>query len=264
MERQITLPLDAPALVHGAGFFETLLVVDGTALSLHEHCQRLIGSAVTLDLPSPSREELAGSVTRTLATRGECSGEYALRILWIATGQPIEERSSWELHATLAPLSPSSLRRRRLGRVILLPARHRRSEPEHKTISYFGTLLAARKAMATGADEALFTTDAGEILEGTATNVFALADDELITAPVDAGILPGVTRAWVIDRAAAAGLKVVQRCPVKEELLAGSFMSGSLTTLAPIRSVDHEPCAEPGAPFAELRRLYEVKFLRRE
>jgi branched-subunit amino acid aminotransferase/4-amino-4-deoxychorismate lyase len=261
MERQIPVPLDAPALVNGTGLFETLLVVNGVALALEEHFKRLTRSAVALELPSPSRDELAGVVARTLDELGESAGEHALRILWVATAEPIEERTSWQLHATLAPLSPSTLRRRRLGRVILLPARHRRSDPEHKTIAYFGTLLAARKAMAQGADEALFTSEAGAILEGTATNVFALAGNELITAPVEAGILPGITRAWVIGHAAAAGLTVIERCPVKEELLAGSFMSGSLTTLAPTRSIDEEKCAEVGPPFAELVRLFRGEFL---
>jgi branched-subunit amino acid aminotransferase/4-amino-4-deoxychorismate lyase len=152
------------------------------------------------------------------------------------------------------PLSPITLRRRRRGRAITLA--HTRALPEHKLTAYAASTIGLREAVAKNADEGLFLDRNGHVLEGTATNVFAIGERTLITAPLGAGILPGVVRAWVIANAAQAGLKVIERAPSVDELRDGSFFTSSLTTLAPIRRIDGIACAVPPRLFAELRRLY--------
>ena len=107
-----------------------------------------------------------------------------------------------------------------------------------------------------GADEGFFTTDTGAILEGTSTNIFAIDGNVLSTPPVSAGLLPGIVREWVLRNAEAAELTVTTRSLDREDLLAGSFMTSSLTLLAPVRSVDGHPARDPGDRVRELSRLF--------
>jgi branched-chain amino acid aminotransferase len=121
--------------------------------------------------------------------------------------------------------------------------------------SYAACVLGLRAALAAGADEGLFVDGRGRVLEGTNTNVFAVSGDTLVTARV--GILPGIVRGWVIEHAA----RVIFRAPTVEELREGSFLTSSLTTLAPIVSVDGLRCRKPGAMFTKLRRLWSAGVL---
>jgi branched-subunit amino acid aminotransferase/4-amino-4-deoxychorismate lyase len=240
------LTAESPAVAAGLGLFETLLVAGSRAVQLDEHFVRMAASCEALGLPLVDegrfREEARG-VPRAF--------DGALRILWMAA-----ERHSWVLHATTFALPPATLSRRKHGRAVTLPPHWTRSLPQHKLTSYAVCAIALRDAARAGADEALFVTSDGRILEGTSTNVFATHGTTLITAPVAAGILPGTVRAWVIARAAQLGLTVEERPPTREEVLGGSFFTGSLTTLAPVRTLDGLRCAPPAGGFAELVRLY--------
>jgi branched-subunit amino acid aminotransferase/4-amino-4-deoxychorismate lyase len=101
----------------------------------------------------------------------------------------------------------------------------------------------------------------GRVLEGTATNVFAVDGDTLLTPPVEAGILPGIVRAWVIENASRAGWSVKARLLGRDDLLGGSFLTGSLTCLAPIQSVDGQTAQAAGERFDQLAGLFEGEVL---
>jgi branched-subunit amino acid aminotransferase/4-amino-4-deoxychorismate lyase len=105
-------------------------------------------------------------------------------------------------------------------------------------------------------------THGAGILEGTATNIFAVRDDVLITAPINAGILPGIVRAWVLATAPRIGLRVEERAPAADEIREGGFFTGSLTTLSPIRTLDGHDCPPPGKAYAELARCYSTSVAR--
>ncbi|HEX8255774.1 MAG TPA: aminotransferase class IV, partial [Thermoanaerobaculia bacterium] len=107
---------------------------------------------------------------------------------------------------------------------------------------------------AAGADEGLFTTPAGHVLEGTATNVFATTADRLITAPLAAGVLPGTIRAWLITEARRLGIDIEERPPTIDEVTAGALLTGSLTGVVPLRMLDGRAC---GDATAAMQRLME-------
>jgi branched-chain amino acid aminotransferase len=248
MTATLRLSLDAPALGHGLGLFETLRVVRGRAVQTEEHLRRMLASAQALSFPPPDEDAFRRAVAKA-AKEVAALGEAALRCLFIATTD-----TSWRLVATAAPIPETTLRRRRLGRAITLATA--RSLPEHKLTSYAVCTLGLREAVAKGADEGLFIDAQGGVLEGTATNVFAVNGTTLITAPVRDGILPGIVRAWVMANAARAGLDVIERAPSIEELRGGGFFTSSLTTLAAIRRIDGVACGAPSRAFAGLRRMY--------
>jgi len=223
---------DSEAVLHGLGLFETMLAIDGRAVLAAKHFERLASSASVLGFPPPARAAFDDAIAPLLAGQ---TGEQAIRCMYIAA-------EGWQLFASAGPIPPATRSRRELGRAILLDSSFSRALPQHKLTSYAPCIIALRRAQGAGADEALFVAPDDGILEGTSTNVFAVAGDRLITAPVSAGILPGVTRAWVLRTAGTLGIAVEERVPTLAELRRGSFFTGSLTTIAPIRSIDGAAC----------------------
>jgi branched-chain amino acid aminotransferase len=256
MTKTITIPLDSPALARGVGFFETILVVRGEPVLLDEHWRRLASGAESLRFPSPSRDAFEREARNAAAAVSEMK-EASARVSWLAIGSDVQDPRSWKLVSLSGPIPESTLRRRRRGRVIVLGKHIPRPTPGLKTVSYVPSVLGLREAHEKNADEALFTDARGRILEGTTSNVFAVRGDLLITPPISAGLLPGVMRSWVIARATVAGLSVRERLLTRADLLAGSFLTGSLTKIAPVRFVDGERAANAGELCRALAKAFE-------
>jgi branched-chain amino acid aminotransferase len=223
------------------GLFETMLALGGRIVQLEEHAARMARSCRALGLgplDEAAFREAAYAVVR--------NDESAVRVTLVGG----------VLEATAFAIPEATRLRRMHGRAITLPPSVARSLPEHKLLPYTICSDALRDAVAAGADEALFVTRDGGILEGTGTNVFAVRGDVLITAAD--GVLPGIVRAWVLATAPTLGLQIEERPPHADELRDGGFFTGSLTTLAPIRVLDGQACAPPGDAYAELARRYPL------
>jgi branched-subunit amino acid aminotransferase/4-amino-4-deoxychorismate lyase len=226
---------DSPAVAHGMGLFETMLVVGGQVFDVDAHFRRMAASAEALGFPVPEERTFRDAV--------------ALRCVYV------QDTARWQLVATTAPIPATTLRRRKGARVITLDRELTRALPRHKLTSYAPSMIGLHQAIAAGADEGLFVDRRGRVLEGTTTNVFAIDGSTLITART--GILPGIVRAWVLENAPRAGLGIVHRAPTVEELRNGSFLTSSLTILAPITHLDGIRCLSPGPVFAKLRWMWE-------
>jgi branched-chain amino acid aminotransferase len=94
-------------------------------------------------------------------------------------------------------------------------------------------LLEARRA---GADEALFLDTEEHCCEASSSNLFALIDGVLVTPPLTCGVLPGITRAALVELAASQRITVSERPFGLEELVGASeaFLTSSLRAVAPL------------------------------
>lgn len=122
-----------------------------------------------------------------------------------------------------------------------------------KTTSYGENVRALSFAGQHGGSEAIFANTAGNLCEGTGTNVFVVSGGRILTPPLSAGCLAGVTRALVIEWAGASE----QDLPLTA--LAGAdeaFLTGTTRDVQPIRSVDGQPL--PAAPGPITRKAAEV------
>jgi branched-subunit amino acid aminotransferase/4-amino-4-deoxychorismate lyase len=218
------------------GLFETMLAIGGRVVQREEHFARLARSARELGLAAPDEAEFRTAIDRAVRS----DEEMAVRCIY----------EDAQFTATSGPIPIVTLHRREGAHVVTLDRGVVRDRPSHKLTSY----LTLRPAIPAGANEALFVDGRGHILEGTTTNVFAIAGETLITAR-DA-VLPGIVRAWVIEHAT----KVIQRRPTIAELHAGSFLTSSLTPLAPIVTLDGVACEPPGQVFMRLREMYEAQW----
>ena len=123
-----------------------------------------------------------------------------------------------------------------------------------KTTSYAENVLALGYARERGAGEAIFGNTAGNLCEGTGSNVFVVSGGRLLTPPLTAGCLAGVTRGLVIEWAGAE----------EEEELAldalgaadEAFLTSTTRDVQPVRAVNAVPLPATAGPVT--RRAAEV------
>ncbi len=108
-----------------------------------------------------------------------------------------------------------------------------------KSTSYAENVLALARAKSLGAQEALLTNLAGEVCEGTGSNVFVVIDGTITTPPLSGGCLAGITRALVIEWCHDAGIEVHQRAISLEELAGAEeiFITSSTRDVHPVETM---------------------------
>src|SRR5262249_33549714 len=109
-----------------------------------------------------------------------------------------------------------------------------------KVSNYLTNLLAVKEAKQRGAQEALILDAHGDVVEGASSNVFAVTKGALRTPPEDAGILPGITRAKVLEAAAELGIPVDLARLRPESLFAADevFITSSIREVVPAVTID--------------------------
>lgn len=129
------------------------------------------------------------------------------------------------------------------------------------TGAYVNSALAKTEAYLAGFDEAIVLNEDGQVAEGSAENLFLVRDGTLITPPITANILEGITRDTVMALARDLGLPVVERPVDRSELYVAEevFLTGTAAGLAPVVEIDGRRIGtgKPGPIFGRLRDLYE-------
>jgi branched-chain amino acid aminotransferase len=240
----------------GAGVFEAIKVVDGTPFALRRHLDRLVASAAPLELPI-DLERVHEGVAAVLAAldRTEPSRRW-LRITVtagpaaMATTAPPQDPTVIVATSPMAPWGPTTS-------VVVLPwpRNERGALAGLKTISYLENGMGLRHAAEHGAEEGIFANTVGNLCEGCGTNIFVVQDGELVTPPLTAGCLAGVTRGLVLEWLPG----IVERdLPV--EVLATceeAFITSTSRDVHPIASIDGRNLAEaPGSMTAEAMRVF--------
>ena len=203
------LAADDLGVQRGDGVFETLLVVGGRPRKLDAHLARLARSAAMLELPAPDEAAWRRAVAAACdAWPGE---EMALKLM-ITRGR--HEDGPPTCFALGLPVSPVVLRQRRDGVAVITldrgyPAGLGERAPwlliSAKTLSYGVNMAAMRHARRAGADDVVFVSSDGWVLEGPTSTVVIADGRTLRTPPVAAGILPGTTQQQLFAAAEAAG-----------------------------------------------------------
>jgi branched-chain amino acid aminotransferase len=240
-------------LVTGDGVFETVKVARGLPFALSRHLARLARSAAGLGLAEPDLEQIRAGALAVIEASGR--PELARMRITVTGGiAPLSsERADSPLTAIVAlgemhPAAPSC-------DVITVPW----PRNEHgalsglKTTSYAENVRALSYAAQRGGSEAIFANIAGNLCEGTGTNVFVVSGGALLTPPLSAGCLAGVTRALVIEWAGAAE----QDLPLSALAEADeAFLTGTTRDVQPIRMLDGR--ALPAAPGPITRKAAEA------
>jgi branched-chain amino acid aminotransferase len=132
-------------------------------------------------------------------------------------------------------------------------------DPAMKSCNLINNILAVREAQKKGALEPLMLNESGHVAEGASANVFVVSAGALVTPPLSAGILPGVTRALVREIAAGIGLEALEETVPVPRLRGAdeAFVTSTLKEVMPIATVDGRPIGL-GKPGPITRRLLDA------
>jgi len=183
----------------GDGVFETLKVVGGRPFAVRRHVERLHRSAQGLGIDVPLTDaSLRRVVDEVVAAAGLDLAR--LRITLTAGVTPLgPARSGGEptLVVAAGPLTPWEADTSAVS--VPWPRNDRSPVAGVKTTSYAENVVALAEARKVGATEAILPNTRGNLCEGTGSNVFVVLGGRLVTPPLMAGCLAGVTRALVLE-----------------------------------------------------------------
>ena len=216
----------------GDGVFETCKVTDGVPFALTRHLRRLDRSASGLGLPTPDHE-----VIRTGAKELLGAEPAAGRLRITVTGGPGplgSDRGDEGTTVTIA-VSPGGAWEDATSVAVVPWVRNERSAVAGlKTTSYAENVVALDHAHALHSSEAVFANTAGQLCEGTGSNIFVVVGGELLTPTLASGCLAGVTRELVLEWTDARELDV----PLESLRSADeAFLTSSTRDVQPIRQV---------------------------
>jgi branched-chain amino acid aminotransferase len=231
-------------LVVGDGVFETVKVVRSVPFALTRHLHRLASSAAGLGLSAPDHDQIASAVAAVIAASPSLP-LGRLRITLTGGISPLGSQRGGEpstLIIAYAEQGPAA----EWADVVTAPwpRNEKGALAGLKTTSYAENVLALSYAAERGGSEAIFPNTEGFLCEGTGTNVFVVLDGRLVTPPLSAGCLAGVTRALVLEWTGAVE-EDVQLSDLAESDEA--FLTGTTRDVQPIRRVNgSELSAVPG------------------
>jgi branched-chain amino acid aminotransferase len=183
----------------GDGVFETLKVVGGRPFAVRRHVERLHRSAQGLGIDVPlTHASLRRVVDEVVAAAGLDLAR--LRITLTAGVTPLGSGRSGAqptLVVAAGPLTPWEADTTAVS--VPWPRNDRSPVAGVKTTSYAESVVALVEARKVGATEAILPNTRGNLCEGTGSNVFVVLGGRLVTPPLMAGCLAGVTRALVLE-----------------------------------------------------------------
>jgi branched-chain amino acid aminotransferase len=234
----------------GDGIFETMRVTNGKVFRLSAHLERLRRSATRIGVPCP--DSLEHAIAVTLAANSVKEG--ALRLTLTRGESDRGLRIPAGITPTLVIRIDTFMRDERADRegvrASLLTARlnEHAASAGIKHLGYLEAILAQREAAAAGVEEALLLDTAGHLTEAAAANLFLVVDSGLLTPPLECGVLPGITRAAVLEIASRTGLPWKSEPLLPDALMHAqeAFLTSSLRGLTPLVAVDGNPIGTGG------------------
>ncbi len=246
----------------GDGIYEVIAVYSGKPFLLDRHLARLWKSAAAIELTYDfQRKPLEPIIAEGLSRAA--IGVDAMVYIQITRGvaprsHAIPEAIEPTLVLTFRSLPTVSDELRKRGTSLMTTPDIRWSNCYIKAITLLPNVLAKSEALRRGYDDAIFVTDAGEVRECTSANLFVVHGEELVLPPRDESILHGVTQAFLIECAAAIGLKITERSFSALTMMQADELILSSTTaeVLGVTSVDDKPIAD-GRVGAVTQRLFD-------
>jgi branched-chain amino acid aminotransferase len=265
-----SVPVFDHGFLYGEGVYETLRTYHREPFLFDRHMRRLHRSAGMMSLPLPcADDDLLARVRETMAHfRPQPDGEE--RYIRILITRGVGELS-YKLDACASPtlviivkaLEPPPERTFTDGITVALVG-VRRNHPQAlnpmiKSNNLMNLALAAQEAYQRGADEALMQNQVGDLVECSMSNFFLVRSGRVLTPPLSAGLLPGITREFVLELAAELSIPAAETrlTPADLETADEAFLTGTTREVTPIVKVDDRPIGR-GTPGPITRRLLEL------
>ena len=234
-------------LLYGDGVFEGIRSYNGLIFKSKEHIDRLFESAKAIELKIPmTKEEIIKATVETLKANALRDAYIRLVITRGAGDLGLDPRKCKGLTIFIITdkivLYPKEFYETGLEIIIARTRRNSRRalDPRIKSLNYLNNILAKIEAVNSGAEEAIMLNADGYVTECTGDNIFIVKNNILLTPPVDAGILKGITRQTVIDLARQDGIKVAEEMVKPDDLYAADecFLTGTAAEIIPVTKID--------------------------
>lgn len=240
----------APALTvgelstqRGDGIFESIGVVDGHAQEVEAHLERLAHSAHLCELPEPHIAQWREAIARAAARCGD--GEAVIKLILSRGVEHGPAPTAWVTAATAGDFTAARTHGIRVvtldrGYDIGVPARAPWLLLGAKTLSYAVNMAAIREAKRRGADDAVFVSSDGFVLEAPTASLILRRGDTFVTPAPNGGILHGTTQLSLFEHLALQGFATAYETIPAADLVAAdaAWLVSSVRLAAPIVAVD--------------------------
>jgi branched-chain amino acid aminotransferase len=255
-------------LLYGDGVFEGLRAYGGNVFRLQQHLVRLYESAKAIWLQIPiDIDAMAAAVNETLKINGLVDAYIRLVVTRGAGSLGLDPNKTSDpqviIIADKISLYPPEFYEKGLSIITASTIRNHPAalSPRIKSLNYLNNILAKIEGLQAGCIEAMMLNSKGEVAECTGDNIFLVRRGQLLTPPIDAGILEGVTREAVMESAVAAGLEVREIALTKHDVYVADecFLSGTAAEVIPVVKVDSRVIGngEPGPVTRDLIQRFK-------
>jgi len=266
---QAMVPVYDHGFVYGEGVYETLRTYNRVPFLYDRHMRRLRQSAERLLLDVPFTDAaLLQSIDQTVAAAGELDEAYIRVLLTRGVGDLNYDPKSTPTPTTVIivkPLEQPAARvftdGIRISLVDMLRNHPKSVNPIIKSNNLLNNALAMQAAYRAGAEEALMCNYRGELTECSQANFFMVRGGAALTPKSDAGLLEGVTRAFIFELGRELGIDVREEVLLPKDLdTAGEmFITSTTRELSPVVNVDGRAVGsgKPGPVTKKLLDLYQ-------
>jgi len=266
-ERDAVISVFDHGFLYGEGIYETMRTYGSQPFLFDRHLRRLRQSALLIKLPIPFTDAALRDQIDATMRAASLPGEAYIRVL-VTRG--IGDLT-YDPRATPAPSVviivkphvdvPAEVYAHGVRVAIVDVVRNHPASvnPMIKSNNLMNSALAMQAALARGAFEGVMRNFRGELTECTTANLFIVRDGVALTPPLDAGLLPGITREYLFQIAPRAGIEMREATLRDTELYAAdeAFLTGTTREVVPITTVD-ERAIGSGRPGPVTLRLLEA------
>jgi len=269
-EREAVVSVFDHGFLFGEGVYEVMRTYHHRPFLFEPHMRRLRASAERIALPIATTDaEIGGRIAATIEA-AQLPGEAYIRLLVTRGVGEIGYDPSLCPAPTIVVIVkphvelPAAVYAEGVKIALVSVVRNHPSSvnPIIKSNNLLNNALASQEAQRRGAAEALMKNHRGEICECAMSNIFLVTKGVLRTPPVDAGILAGVTRAFVMDLAGKAGIPTREDVLREEDLASAdeAFFTSTTREIVPVSRVDDVVIGEgkPGPITTQLRGLFKA------
>ncbi len=258
--------------LYGDSVYEVTLTYNDTPFLLKEHLDRLWRSATGIGMEIAwSREKISAFIHEGLQEFKKISdaSRFYIRLIITRGGGEIGLDPSLSegqnLFIIFKPL-PEPIKEQYEKGVDLVVTEILRNpkkamDPNVKSGNYLNNVMALKQAREKGAYDAVMLNENGYVTESTSANIWIVLGNKIITPPIEAGILGGITRQTLIDIGLAKGLNVKEQNFTADTLCSADevFITSSTREVLPVTQINGQRIGEgkPGKVTLKLHQLYK-------
>ena len=254
--------------LYGEGIYETLRTYDGRLFLYDRHMRRLRNSAQLIDLPVPFTDEALAEQVRDTMTAAKLDGEEAYVRVLVTRGVGdltydlrATPKPSWIIIVKALVAPPADIYESGVKVVLVdIVRNHPQSvNPMIKSNNLMNQALAVQQALKCGAFEAVMRNYRGELAECATSNLFIVRENIALTPPIECGLLPGITREFVLEIGREVGVEMREQILHDDDLLGANeaFLTSTTREVLPIVAVDERKVGD-GSPGVVTRVLLQA------